>query len=183
LGDLLDRVHSLPAPVVSALGGDAEGMGAGLALAADVVVMADSARMGFPDVKRGLVPALIVPDLVRQVGDRRARELLLTGRMVECEEALDWGLVNRVVACEHVLEESIAIAEGFCRCGPVALSTIKQLLDESTQRPRTLRGSAAVSAAVGDSDEAREGIDAYRESRRPRWGVEGKPSTSSAEES
>jgi methylglutaconyl-CoA hydratase len=169
LGDLIDRVHRFPRPVVSALEGDAVGSGAALALAADLVVMGESARIGFPEVTRGLVAALAVPDLVRQVGDRRARELLLTGRLVGSESALAWGLVNRVVASEGVLAESVRLAEEAALGGPMALATTKHLLDESTQRPKTLRGAAAISAAVSDSDEAREGVEAAQGDRPPGW--------------
>lgn len=169
LADLLDRVHKFPRPVVSAVSGDAVAAGASLALAADLVVMADSARIGFPEVTLGLVPALALHDLARQVGERLARELLLSGRLVDSDEALRRGLVNRVVAVEHVLDESIRLASEFENAAPVALASIKHLLDESLQRPRTLRGAAAVSAAVRDSDEAREGLDALLQNRPPRW--------------
>ncbi len=115
LGDLIDRVHKFPRPTVSALAGDALGAGAGMALAADLVVMGDAARIAFPEVNRGLVPALAVHDVVRLIGDRRAREILLTGRMVDSDEALAWGLVNRVVVSEHVLEESVRLASELTR--------------------------------------------------------------------
>jgi methylglutaconyl-CoA hydratase len=171
IADLIDRVHTAPRPVVAALHGDAYGGGAGLALSCDLVVMADSARLGFPEVRRGLVGAIVLQDLVRQVGDRRARELLLLGTPIESDRALAWGLVNRVVHRERCRDEAIALARELAACAPNALATTKHLLDEATRRPAGLRGAAAVSAAVRDSDEAREGLLAYFEKREPRWQV------------
>ncbi len=171
IADLIDRVHRSPRPVVAAVQGDAYGGGAGLALAADVVVMADSAKVGYPEVRRGVVAAIVMHDLVRQVGDRRARELLLTGKPVDSDRALAWGLANRVVHRERCREEAIALASEFAECAPTALATTKNLLDEATGRPRDLRGAAAISAAIRDSDEAREGMLAFVEKRPPRWGT------------
>lgn len=169
IADLIDRVHTLPRPVVAAVQGDALGGGAGLAAACDLVVMADSARIGYPEVRRGVVAAIVLHDLVRQVGDRRARELLLTGTPIDAGRALAWGLANRVVPAEGCRDEAVALAREFAECAPFALAATKHLLDESTSRPRDLRGSAAVSAAVRDSDEAREGMRAFVEKRAPRW--------------
>lgn len=172
IADLIDRVHTSPRPIVAALHGDAFGGGAGLALACDVVVMADNARLGFPEVRRGLVGAIVLHDLVRQVGDRRARELLLLGEPLTSDRALAWGLVNRVVAREHCLHEAVELARGFAACAPNALATTKHLLDESTRRPAGLRGAAAVSAAIRDGDEAREGMLAFVGKREPRWEIQ-----------
>ncbi len=169
IADLIDRVHKFPRPVVAAVQGDALGGGAGLALACDLVVMADSARIGYPEVRRGVVAAMVMHDLVRQVGDRRAREILLTGRPIDCEQALTWGLVNRVEPAERCRAEAIALAREFVACAPIALATTKHLLDEATNRPRDLRGAAAISAAIRDSDEAREGMLAFVEKREPQW--------------
>lgn len=171
IADLIDRVHKFPRPMVAAVQGDALGGGAGLALACDLVVLADSARIGYPEVKRGVVAAMVMHDLVRQVGGRRAREILLTGRLIESSRALAWGLVNRVEPVGRCRESAIALAREFAECAPMALATTKHLLDEATARPRDLRGAAAISAAIRDSDEAREGIRAFVEKRVPQWKI------------
>ncbi len=169
IADLIDRVHRFPRPVVAAVAGDALAGGAGLALACDLVVLADGARIGFPEVRRGLVAAIVLQDLVRQAGDRPARELLLTGLPIDADRALAWGLVNRVVPAARCLDAALALAAGVVEGGPVALATTKQLLDESSRRPNDLRGAAAVSAVVRDSDEGREGMLAFLQKRPPRW--------------
>jgi methylglutaconyl-CoA hydratase len=171
IAHLIDQVHKFPRPVVAALHGDAYGGGAGLALACDLVVMAESARLGYPEVRRGLVAAIVVHDLVRQVGDRRARELLLTGEPVSAEVASRWTLVNRVVPADRCHDEAVALAHSLIEGGPFALATTKRLLDEAANRPEKLRGASAVTAAVRDSDEAREGMRAFFEKRPPRWKI------------
>ncbi|MEO6809811.1 MAG: enoyl-CoA hydratase/isomerase family protein, partial [Isosphaeraceae bacterium] len=171
IAHLIDQVHKFPRPVVAALHGDAYGGGAGLALACDLVVMADSARLGYPEVRRGLVAAIVVHDLVRQVGDRRARQLLLTGEPVSAEIALAWTLVNRVVPADRCQSEAVALAHTLIEAAPFALATTKRLLDEASNRPESLRGASAVTAAVRDSDEAREGMRAFLEKRPPHWKI------------
>ncbi|HWE35637.1 MAG TPA: enoyl-CoA hydratase/isomerase family protein [Isosphaeraceae bacterium] len=173
IADLIQQVHRFPRPVVAAVNGPALGGGAGVALACDFVVADESAQIGYPEVRRGLVAAIVLHDLVRQTGDRRARELLLTGEPIDARTAERWGLVNRVAPAGRALDEAIAMARGLVGSAPLALSTIKRLLDESTNRPADLRGAAAVSASVRVGDEAAEGMRAFLEKRPPRWASSG----------
>lgn len=169
LADLLDQIHHFGRPTIAALNGDALAGGAGLALACDFVIAASTARMGYPEVKRGLAAAIVMHDLVHQVGDRRARQLLLTGAMVSAADADRWGLVNQVVEPERCLDEAISLAQSLVEGAPRAMATTKRLLDEAAGRPRDLRGAAAISAAVRVADEAREGMLAFLEKRPPGW--------------
>lgn len=169
LADLVDQIHHLPKPTIAALNGDALAGGAGLALACDLVIAADSARIGYPEVKRGLVAAIVMHDLIRQVGDRRARELLVCGEPISACEAERWGLVNRVVPVESCLDEALAMARSLAEAAPSALAGTKRLLDEASGRPASLRGAAAISAAVRVGDEAREGMLAFAQKRPPAW--------------
>lgn len=171
IADLMDQIHKFPRPTLAALRGDALAGGAGLALGCDFVIMAESARLGFPEVRRGLVAAIVLHDLVRHVGDRRARDLLLTGRSINAIEAERWGLINCVVAEETCLEEAVALATSLLESAPIAARTAKTLLDEASKLPDNLRGAAAVSAAVRVGDEAREGMLAFLEKRRPAWDI------------
>ena len=167
--DLLQRLHTLPKPTIAAVNGEAVAGGAGLMAACDVAVAAENARIGYPEVQRGLVPAIVMHDLTRQVGDRRARELLLGGGLVDSATAHAWGLVNSVTTTAACLDAGIGIAEAICQCAPGALASIKKLLDEAAGRPGDLRGAAAISAATRLSDEAREGISAFAQKRPPSW--------------
>jgi|SRR5579864_9548903 len=171
LADLIDAVHHLSRPTIAALNGDALAGGAGLALACDLVIASANARIGYPEVKRGLVAATVMHDLVRQVGDRRARELLLTGATIDAATAERWGLVNRVVPAERCLDEALALARSLAESAPAAIATTKRQLDEASGRPKSLRGAAAISAAVRVADEAREGMRAFVEKRPPDWAV------------
>lgn len=169
IADVVNQLHTLDVPTVAALNGDAVAGGAGLATACDFVVASTSARLAWPEVKRGLVAAVIMHDLIRQAGERRARELLLTGEPIGADQAGRWGLVNRVVAPDAVRTEALALARSLATNGPRALATTKHLIDESSGRPVDLRGSAAVTAAVRVSDEALEGMRAFIEKRPPKW--------------
>jgi methylglutaconyl-CoA hydratase len=167
--DLLHCLHTLPKPSIAAVNGDALAGGAGLMAACDMAVAAETVRIGYPEVRRGLVAAVVMPDLIRQIGDRRARQLLLTGDLISGQLAYEWGLVNLITAPDACLDEAIRMAEGLVQCAPTALATTKRLLDETEGRPPNLRGAAAISAVVRASEEAREGITAFVEKRPPRW--------------
>jgi methylglutaconyl-CoA hydratase len=169
IADLIQQVHALPKVTIAALNGDAYAGGAGLASACDFVVASAGARIGYPEVRRGLVAAIVMHDLVRQVGARRARELLLTGQPIAAEQAEQWGLVNRTVPPEACQDEAISLGRSLVNSAPVAVATAKRLLDEAHGRPPDLRGAAAVTAAVRVSDEAEEGMRAFLEKRDPNW--------------
>jgi methylglutaconyl-CoA hydratase len=167
--DLLQRLHTLPKATVAAVNGDALAGGAGLMAACDVAIAAENARLGYPEVRRGLVPAIVIHDLTHQLGDRRARQLVLSGELITSTCAHAWGLVNAVVPDDRCREEALRVAASLAECAPLALATTKRLLDEAAGRPPDLRGAAAVSAAARLSDEAREGIRAFVERRPPAW--------------
>ena len=93
----------LTKPVITAINGAAMGGGAGLALAGDLALMAESAKLGYPEVKHGIVAAVVMPNLVRQVGRKAAFELLATGQPVGARRALELGMVNRVVPDAELL--------------------------------------------------------------------------------
>ncbi len=169
--DLLHCLHTLPKPSIAAVNGDALAGGAGLMSACDMAVAAETVRIGYPEVRRGLVASIVMHDLIRQIGDRRARQLLLTGDLISGQLAFEWGLLNAVTRADACLDEAIRMAQGLVACGPTALSTTKRLLDETEGRPPNLRGAAAISAVVRASEEAREGMTAFVEKRLPRWAL------------
>jgi methylglutaconyl-CoA hydratase len=167
--DLVQKLHALPKPTIAAINGDALAGGAGLMAACDFAIASEVARIGYPEVLRGLVPAVVMHDLTRLIGDRRGRQLLLAGELIMSTQAYQWGLVNQVTTPECCLSEAIRAAKGLTQSAPHAVAAIKRLLDETVGRPRSLRGAAAVSAAIRVSEEAQEGIRAFLEKRPPRW--------------
>ena len=168
--DLVQKLHRLPKPTIAALNGDALAGGAGLMAACDFAVASDAARIGYPEVFRGLVPAVVMYDLTRLIGDRRTRELLLAGQFITATQAFQWGLVNQVTTPDRCLAEAIRVGKNLILSAPQAVAAIKRLLDETQGRPGSLRGAAAVSAAIRVSEEAQEGIRASSRSvRRAGW--------------
>jgi enoyl-CoA hydratase/carnithine racemase len=122
-------------PVVSAINGAAMGGGAGLAIAGDLAVMAQSARIGYLEIRHGLVAAIVMANLVRQIGRKKAFELVSLGDPLNSQEALACGLVNRVVADSELLSEAMTLAEKLANMNPAALRTTKQLFHEVADLP------------------------------------------------
>ena len=117
-------------PVVTAINGAAMGGGAGLALAADLALMAQSAKLGYPEVKHGIVAAIVMANLVRQVGRKAAFELVSLGEPVDAAKALALGMVNRVVPDADLLPQSLAIAEKLAAFPRPAVQETKRLFHE-----------------------------------------------------
>jgi methylglutaconyl-CoA hydratase len=172
IAELIDRLHRFPRFTIAQINGPAYGGGAGLAMACDGLIMSDRARLGYPEVLRGLVAAIVLPDLVRQIGERRARTLVLTGQLLTANEAMRWGIVNQVCTDDQLDAAAWAVAERALEAAPEAVAITKRLLDEAGQRPPDLYGAAALSASIRVSREAREGHAAFLEKRRPDWAVD-----------
>jgi enoyl-CoA hydratase len=117
----------LSKPVVTAINGAAMGGGAGLALAGDVALMASTARLGYPEVKHGIVAAIVMANLVRNVGRKAAFELVAAGEPVEAARACTLGLVNRVTAPDQLMTDACALAEKFAAVHRPAMAATKQL--------------------------------------------------------
>jgi len=125
----------LSKPVVTAINGAAMGGGAGIALAGDLAVMASTAKLGYPEVKHGIVAAVVMSNLVRSVGRKAAFELVSLGEPVDAPRALALGLVNRVVAPEHLMAEAVTLAERLAAVSPPAMAATKQLFYRATDLP------------------------------------------------
>jgi methylglutaconyl-CoA hydratase len=171
LGDMFAALAELPQPVVARVHGNVFGGGVGLVCACDVAIATGDAVFALSEVRLGILPALISPYVIRRLGDRAARELMLTGERFGATRALQVGLLNDVVTPEEldakVEERVLALLQG----GPRAQRHIKRLLDQwadSTWEeyraalPRTL-------AEVRAGDEAKEGLSAFFEKRKPGW--------------
>jgi enoyl-CoA hydratase/carnithine racemase len=122
-------------PVVSAINGHAMGGGAGLAIAADIAVMADSARIGYPETKHGIVAAIVMANLVRQIGRKAAFELVALGEPVDADHALQLGMVNRVVPSAAVMAHALSLAEKLAAVKRPAMAETKRLFHEVADLP------------------------------------------------
>jgi methylglutaconyl-CoA hydratase len=171
---MLLKVHTSPLVTIAAVHGHAMAGGAGLMTACDLAVASKGALIGLPEVRRGLVPALVSTLLRRQLGERRLRELLLLADPITADRALEWGLINRVVAdvsSDGVLNGALALAHALAMGAPGALASTKALLAEL--RGASLNDELARALAYHDqargSAEAAEGIAAFVEKRAPKW--------------
>ena len=125
----------LSKPVVSAVNGAAMGGGAGLAIAADLALIAEGAKLGYPEARHGIVAAIVMANLVRQVGRKAAFELVALGEPIDAARALALGLVNRVVAPDRLLAEAVAVAEQLAAVSRPAMAQTKRLFHEAADLP------------------------------------------------
>lgn len=130
LGTLFSAIRSLPRPVVAVVRGRALAGGAGLATACDIVLCAESATLGYPEMQRGFVPAMVMTLLRRLAGEKAALDLVLTGRPVSAEEALRLGLISRVVTDASLDQEAAALIRQLAATSPSALALTKRLFME-----------------------------------------------------
>src|SRR5438309_105651 len=156
---------------IAAVHGAAVAGGAGIMSACDFVVAAERTKIGYPEVRRGLVAGLVMTFLRRQVGERHMRELLFGSELIDAEHAKEIGLVNRVVARDDVMSEAQRFAESVLQGAPGALTQTKRLVDELWWRSVKEDVDLALKyhLQARESDEAREGIAAFNEKRRPNW--------------
>jgi enoyl-CoA hydratase len=168
---LFMAVERFPLPTIAAVTGYALGGGCELALACDLRIAGESARFGQPEVGLGIIPAAGgTYRLPRIVGAGRARELILTGRIIDADEALAIGLVNRLVPDERVLQEARATALLMARKGPLALRAAKMVLAASAYGPDAGHVAERLAQALlFESGDKREGMTAFLEGRPPRF--------------
>jgi methylglutaconyl-CoA hydratase len=156
---------------IAAVHGAAVAGGAGIMSACDFVVAAERTKIGYPEVRRGLVAGLVMTFLRRQVGERNMRELLLGSELIDAERAKEIGLVNRVVAKDDLMNEAQKFAQSVLQAAPGALTQTKRLIEElwwrSVQDDVDLALKYHLQAR--ESSEAREGIAAFNEKRPPTW--------------
>jgi len=171
LRDLFWRVYTFPKPVIAAVNGPAVAGGAGLAAACDLVVMDEEARIGYSEVKIGFVAALVGVLLVRAVGEKHARELLLSGELVDAQTAYRMGLANRVAAAGESVARALDWAERLAENSPASLALTKELLASfyGMGLEEALRYAASAGAWIRQSEDLREGLEAFFEKRKPRF--------------
>jgi methylglutaconyl-CoA hydratase len=169
LARLYDLIYTLPKPTIAAVNGAAVAGGAGLVTACDLAVAVPEAKFGYPEVRRGLVAAMVMPHLLRHVGERAARYLLLTGETIDAAEAMRVGLVNEVVPAEMLQERTQALARSMAEGGPQALARTKELLHQFTRQAGSIEAAAQASAAPRLTEECQQGLRAFFGKLPPPW--------------
>jgi enoyl-CoA hydratase/carnithine racemase len=173
--DAIEALDAFPYPSVAALNGHAIGGGLELALSCDLRVAAEEARLGMPPARLGLIYSHTgLRKFIDVIGAPRTRELFLVGRNVDAGTALEWGLVNRVVAADEVGPAGLALAAEIAANAPLSLVGNKRVISEllAAERaldPETERELIALRESCFRSDDFYEGVRAFAEKRKPRW--------------
>ncbi|MDA0261245.1 MAG: enoyl-CoA hydratase-related protein [Proteobacteria bacterium] len=165
---LMRAIKSTPKPVIAMIHGFAIGSGLLVAMACDLRIAADAARVGIPVAKIGLVPP--VPDvarLVRLIGPDRAKWLLMSGRLITAAEAMSYGLINHVVPADDLEAVTKSIAATLAANAPLSLKAIKQIVDDIGAAGQTVGEGAPWYEEVYTSADFKEGVDAFFEKRPP----------------
>ena len=169
---LLYRMHGYPKPLIARVHGPAFAGGMGLVAACDLVVAAEEAEFCLPEVRIGLVPAMISPYIVRALGEQSARRYVLTGERLAAREAHRLGFVHECVPAAELDARVEKFAAQLAQAGPQALARSKKLLArvaKSSISPALSAHTAGVLAEARAGDEAKEGIRSFLEKRKPRW--------------
>lgn len=171
VANALQVLYGSPLVTIAAVHGAAIAGGGGIMAACDMVIAAEDAKIGFPETRRGLVAALLLALLQRQIADRHLRELLFTGELISSERAERIGLVNRVVSMHNVLEEALELAAQVLKGAPNATVISKELLNAATGEPisKALDNALSLHMYARHSQEALEGIYAFSDKREPNW--------------
>jgi len=170
LSTLYDLLYTSPKPTIAAVNGTAVAGGAGLMTVCDLALAVPEAKFGYPEVKRGLVAAMVMPHLLRHVGQRAARELLLRGNLIDAAEAKRIGLINDVVPSDQLLPTALAWAREMSEAGPQALAVTKTLLCQMDEPTRALKQRTAHESAEARLHiEAKEGLRSFLEKRPAPW--------------
>jgi enoyl-CoA hydratase len=168
----MSRLARLPMPTIAAIEANALGGGLELALACDIRVASERAHLGLPEVRLAVTPgAGGTQRLARVVGVGRAKELTLTGRVIDAYEAEQIGLVNRVAGTGHAREAADEIAAEVAERGPLAVREVKRLIDQSTELDIDAGIAAEIDASerVFNSEDMREGVRAFFDKRPPKY--------------
>jgi len=168
-GRLLELIYMMPKPTIAVVNGAAVAGGAGLVSICDLAVAVPEAKFGYPEVRRGLVAAMVMPHLLRHVGERIARWLLLTGELIDAATAERAGLINAVVSKDELLPTAEQWVRSLAEGGPKALAATKELLRTFSSQALSVEETAKASAAPRLGDECRGGLRAFFEKRPAPW--------------
>ena len=168
---VLRTLYDFPKPVIAAVNGHAIAGGMCLATIPDFTLAVHEAKFGFTEVKVGFVPAIAASFLLRQIGETRTRELLLSGRMIKAHEALEMGLVSQLVNADELMGSAHALAQCLLMNSPQAMQAVKRLLSKHASRrlDEELGEAIEVNAEQRSAEDFREGVQAFLEHRRPDW--------------
>src|ERR1035438_6469738 len=171
MAHMFRALHDFPKVTIAAVNGAAIAGGCGLATLCDFTLASSEAKFGYTEVRIGFVPAIVATFLLRQVGEKQARDLLLTGRILDAEEACRLGLVNEVVHPENLLGRARDLAASLLSNSPASLLATKRLLKRyaSENLDREIAAAVEENARIRKTADFREGVSSFLEKRNPRW--------------
>jgi methylglutaconyl-CoA hydratase len=169
LAKLYDLIYTLPKPTIAAVQGSAIAGGAGLVTVCDLALAVPEARFGYPEVRRGLVAAMVMPHLLRHIGERPARYLLLTGELIDAVDALRSGLINEVVSAANLMDRALALSRTLAEGGPGALAKTKEFLHLFSRQAVSIEEAAKGSAAPRLTEECQQGLRAFFNKQPVPW--------------
>jgi methylglutaconyl-CoA hydratase len=175
IAKMLRRIWSYPRPMIAAVNGAAYAGGCGIATLCDFTLAVPEAKFGYTEVKIGFLPAIVSVFLTRQIGDKRSRDLLLTGRIIEAQEAKEFGMVTAVVPAEQLEERTLALANDLIAASPSSLTRAKHLLTAAAAPgiDHDLERAILENARIRCTPDFKEGVASFLEKRKPVW--QGKP--------
>src|SRR5580693_405926 len=168
---LFRALYEFPKATIAVVNGAAIAGGTGLALLCDFTLAVPEAKFGYTEVRIGFVPAIVSTFLLRQVGEKQARDLLLTGRLFGADEAARMGLINEIVPPESLMTRARELASLLMQNSPTSLRATKQLLTDQAGGELDVQLDAALreNAAIRNTADFREGISSFLEKRKPTW--------------
>jgi methylglutaconyl-CoA hydratase len=171
MAHLFRSLYDFPRPTIAAVNGAAIAGGCGLATLCDFTLAVPEAKFGYTEVRIGFVPAIVSTFLLRQIGEKHARDLLLTGRIVTADEAHRLGLINEIVPAEKLSHRARELALQLMENSPASLAGTKRLLSEHAriELDAQIKSSVRENAAIRATRDFREGISSFLEKRKPVW--------------
>jgi isohexenylglutaconyl-CoA hydratase len=169
--EMLHAVNRAPQVVIAKVEGVALGGGFGLVCVADIAIASTTASFGLPEVRLGIIPALISPYVISRIGMNNARRLMLTGARFSGQDALTYGVVNMAVAPDELDYHVQSLLSDIRECSPEAIATCKALIFEVTTKPisETIAYRANLLDELRASESGQEGMMAFIQKRKPTW--------------
>jgi methylglutaconyl-CoA hydratase len=168
---VLRTLYDFPKPIIAAVNGPAIAGGMALATIPDFTLAAPEAKFGYTEVRVGFVPAIVASFLIRQVGELRTRELLLSGRVLKAHEAMQLGLVTQMVDQADLMATAHALAQSLLLNSPQAMQAVKRLLSKHARRrlDEEIEDAIEVNAQQRSAEDFKEGVLAFKQHRRAEW--------------
>ncbi len=168
---LFRTLYEFPKVTIAAVNGPAIAGGCGIATLCDFTIASADAKFGYTEVRIGFLPAIVSAFLVRQIGEKHARDLLLSGRIIDAEEALHLGLVTEVVAPDALLVRVRQRAQELLQNSPASLAATKRLLNRfvAADLDREIEAALRANAEIRSTADFREGVNSFLEKRKPNW--------------